>query len=340
MIKKRLLNVLGVIGFAVVLATLSLTAACSPAAGPEKTKIEMFGGRPADSFTVLVFALASFISSDSDFLSATAISSGGVADGLKVMTAEPDRRSYTTGLTATILDPMFGDNEGFNSKFLAAQSRPLQLWVTLDPDIKTPADFAGKTIGVPREIKNYWDIFEGVLINAGVRDSVEVIHGGLGGNAQVLLDGTVDVTFSLFDITQPEVKASQYMEQMAVRGELHVVDLGKENIDWASAQIGFPSFAAQVPAGSPFVGDTPTWAVAFTYSYVADEELPNEVAYEIARIAYDHGSKGDFANFHAVGGYMTPERLPYSDYTDPQDIEYWYHPGALEFYREIGVPGL
>jgi TRAP-type uncharacterized transport system substrate-binding protein len=169
---------------------------------------------------------------------------------------------------------------------------------------------------------------------------VEVIHGGLSGNAQVLLDGTADVTFSLFDVTHPEVKPSSYMEQMAIRGELYVVDLGKENIDWASAQINFPSLAAQVPAGSPFVGDTPTWAVAFTYSYIADDELPDEIAYEIARIAYDHASKGDFANFHAVGGFMTPENVPYSDYTAKEDIEFWYHPGALQFYRDIGVPGL
>lgn len=343
--RKRLLILFGSICLMLILVAIPLITACAPAAPEkttiEKTKIELLAGRPGDAFTVLTYALASFINEDSEWLKASVVSTGGVADSTKILIEEPARRARATSLGWTLEARGLREEVNFYPLFIGRQTRPLQLWVTYDKNIKTLEDFAGKVVSVPRKVPRYWDFWAGLLEDAGVLDKMRFTHSGLGGNATALIDGTVDIAFTLFDVIYPEIKPSSYVEKMSIRGELYFVDMGKERINRVAQQQGHPPLAVEVPAGSfgP-TQDRTIYAASFSYWWGAGLEMSEDIAYEIARIAYDHATKGDFADFHAGGAYIVPEHLPYGDWQTKEEIEYWYHPGALKFYREIGVPGL
>ena len=62
----------------------------------------------------------------------------------------------------------------------------------------------------------------------------------------------------------------------------------------------------------------------------ADLEMDEEVAYEIVRIAYEHGA--EFKSYHrALAGLEIKERL---GWVAPEDF---MHPGAVRFYKEKGI---
>ena len=207
----------------------------------------------------------------------------------------------------------------------------------------TLKDFAGKTVAGPRAHAGWWDHWRVPLKAAGVLDKANISHSGIGGAVTALMDGTADIAYVTLDYVYPDkFTASARMQQCAVKGPLYVIDWGPDFARVTSQELGWPPpRAMKIPAGT--LGETqpntiytlgdPSWWGAMI-------ELDEDIVYEITKIIYEHSAKKDFAGFHAWGEGIVPETVPYGPWETAEDIEKWYHPGALKFYREIGVPGL
>ena len=340
--KKKVL----LVPLALLLAVGLVVAACAPTPTPtptpekpEITSIQIFAGRPGDHWTVLTEALVFFINADSEWLTASCVATGGVADSIKILFEEPEKRDSRVALCrATDEVPRYRNETDLKPLYICSQALMPILWVTFNPDIKSIEDFAGKAVGLPRTVPGYWDVFEQCLIDAGVRDTIKDPHGGFSANKAALMDGTVEVGQTTFNYMGPDkMGPDSNIQEMMARRELYPIDYTKERIERVAEVLGFPPLWLEVPAGSLPNQPEPIYVVAFDFEWYATADVSDEIAYEVARIAYAHASEGDFVKYHPMGEGLTGDSIWQSVWLGTEDTEDWYHPGALKFYKEIGL---
>jgi TRAP transporter TAXI family solute receptor len=74
--------------------------------------------------------------------------------------------------------------------------------------------------------------------------------------------------------------------------------------------------------------DEPTWVYAYDYLVLANDKVPDDVVYKLAKLLHDH-PKELAANFGALSDF-DPNRMA----KDMGPVQ--FHPGAIKFYKEIG----
>ncbi|MBI4186036.1 MAG: hypothetical protein HY530_00830, partial [Chloroflexi bacterium] len=172
--------------------TVTVTA---PAPAPEKkAELILMAGRPGDPWTVMTYALSSFINKDSARISASVLPTGGTGDTIKILAMEPAKRAYSTGIGS--MDSTFVSyvpEKGFEGYplFFGQIAISTFSWMTYDPKIKKLEDLAGKKVAGPRDIPGWYDSFIIPLQLAGVLDKVQIVKTGFAGATQALIDGTV-----------------------------------------------------------------------------------------------------------------------------------------------------
>lgn len=324
----------------------------APAPAADKKEpyhISFAAGRPGDTWYVLSHALATFINERSDWLTADVVATAGVTDNTRLVVGDKNLRS--THVNVTMLPGATVWGEG--------QYMPLQIgmlcmlnetFVTLNPKIKTLADFSGKTVALPRDVPDgYAWIFRNMLDLGGAK-GYKLLHGGTGDRLTALQDGAAEVGTLPFDFYYPnEYALSSQLMELGARGTLYYPNQGNidQNLD----------FVAQACVTDPFVGKSelpplgmiaPAKSIAETQTedmvYVstpvywsAGVEMPEDVVYEITRILYEAAKNGDFEPYHAMGKGIKPEFLPMSFWKDDAQIKAMFHPGALKYYNEVGA---
>lgn len=317
-----------------------------PAPKPaEKTRIQLVGGRPGDPWTVFQYALSSFINEESEMLRSSVLLTGGVGDYYPIAAEKPENKALSVGTglhTGTVT--LTGKPLGLKTKFLAMQAMQPYVWVTYNKDIKTLADFAGRTVAGPRAVPGWQDHFRIPLELVGVWDKIKFAAAGESAAASSLTDGTVEIAYGSLNYVYPDkISLSSYLEQAKVKAPLYFADWGKDTIEVGlSGKVEWkPILSFEVPPKA--LGATQperiyVWLLPLFWA--ADLAMDEKVAYEITRIIYTRAKKGDFAGFHAQGAGIVPGMVEYGPWKTKQEIEEWYHPGALKFYREIGIKGL
>ncbi|MBV1757426.1 MAG: hypothetical protein KMY55_06220 [Dethiosulfatibacter sp.] len=326
------------------------TTTASGDAPKEPFHVSITAGRPGDTWYVLSHALATFINERSDWLTADVVATAGVTDNTRMLMGD-DKSVRGTHLNVTMLPgaTVWGDGE-----YMPLQVGMLcmlnETFVTLDPSIKTLADFSGKTISLPRDVpEGYAFIFKNMIELAGATD-FNIIHGGTGDRLTALRDGAAVVGTLPFDFYYPnEYALSSQLLEYSARGTLYYPNQGNldENLDLIEEAcktdpfVGsseLPALGMIAPANS--LGETQTEDMTYVSTPIywsAGIEMPEDVVYEITRILYEAAENGDFIPYHAMGKGITTEFIGMSFWADEQERLSMFHPGALKFYQEMGV---
>lgn len=315
----------------------------------EKFHLGITAGRPGDTWFVLSHALATLINERSDWVTAEVVATGGIADNTRLLVG--DKAMQGSHLNATMIPgaSVWGGGEYYPLK-VASLCFLDDVWVTLDPNIKTFADFEGKTIVLPRDGAYFYTwIFDNWLKVAGVKN-YRLLHGGIGARLDALRDGAAHVGVLPIDLYWPnEYALSSSLLELSARGTLYFPNQGtvERNLAQITAaciidpwlgEHTLPALGMVAPAG--VLGRTHTEPLVYVSTPVywsAGIEVPEDVIYEVTRILYEAASKKEFAPYHAVGKGITVDFIARSFWKTDAERRANYHPGALKFYDEAGV---
>ncbi|MCR4667374.1 MAG: ABC transporter substrate-binding protein [Desulfovibrio sp.] len=332
-----------------LLACLMLVSMSALSHAAKTDKVIFAAGRPDDAWFALSHGLAKMINERSSWLEAEVIATAGIGDATRLAQRDPEKRKTHIVITMTPGMELWATPE-YTTKKIGSMGMLSSALVTMNPDIKTWADLKGKTIALPRKVKqSYTHLYIDMLRQAGVLDSVKLMHGGTSSCLTALQDGAADAGAIMISFIFPnEATPGPFLEQLQTRGPVYFLEEGniKENLAMmkeAGRQKEFEG--ATVPPLGMVVkpnsfGKTQTKPLVIMTPpvfWAAGTEVPEKTVYEITKIMYEAAEKGEFAQFHVIGKGMTPEFLVTSFWPTVDECRKNYHPGALKYFDERGI---
>jgi uncharacterized protein len=209
-------------------------------------------------------------------------------------------------------------------------------FVTLDPEIRTPADFKGKRIALGLRSQTHWAGFPTVILEHGfgiTPENTTIEYLGPRAAMDALLDGRVDaaVIGAVADIGFDVVIAGPTLLHLASSGRsFRYVDFGREAIEAVNEKTGSPFLVIELPAGKLPGQDQPLRLFADIGWKAAHPSFDEDVAYELTKAVIEQAPRvGEYFAFGELWG--NPEFLVLG--LDEGNT----HPGAIRAYREAGL---
>lgn len=199
--------------------------------------------------------------------------------------------------------------------------------VRKDSPIKTIADLKGRRVPVEYvsgRIFHY--IANANLATAGL--SEKDLNGlpvpGFVDGVHAFMNGRVDAAYAALNI-------SAAREAMAtIPGGWRYLSLGSAPDNEAKMRRVIPSRPHAVRPGPNALGvvDDPTYLFSIDFTVVAGKDVPDDVVYKLVKTLY--GSKVDLVKTLSAFNDFDPQRM-----APPHPTP--YHPGAIKFYKEVGL---
>lgn len=266
--------------------------------------------------------------------------SPGFAFNIRKLDREPElKKTMIVGSGAGVAGLAAVGEKPFDKKYpsmkLLANYNLTAVWLaTLNPNIKSIKDLAGKKIALGRAPQINWAIQPEWTIRYGWEipaDQVKVQYVGTKEAVDALLDGTVDaaVVGGYFDPLTNKLELSpQTVEFLASGRKVYHLAWGVDAVKKTIAK-GMNMVPVTIPANTLPGVSAPMEIFADTAAWMVAPEFPDELAYETTKLIINNIKA--FAEVHALGKLMSTSAMPYG--AEPKDI----HPGALRAYREAGI---
>lgn len=331
---------------ATALAAAAFLLSAGVAAASETTTVRMMispsGSGPYNAFATMQTHMEEF----SETLRLSVEETPGFNFNVKYMATQPDRYSNTVFGSGSVLDwvaetglqPFYPEPLEVMSEFrtIAVLGLSYNVWVTMDPEIQTPEDFGGKSVGIGMLTQNEWGMHQRMLLDGwGLTPELASLDMlGTGPNIDALLDGRTEVG-TLFGLTsaggEHTVVTGPHRQLEASGRDWHYVQVPETMIEDYVAKTGAPFRVVEYEAGT--LPNQPYNLTTFGDLLLlkAHQSFPEEAAYELARVLVE--------NYDQISGYSafvaawTPETLAYGAAETPE----LFHPGALKAYRELGI---
>jgi len=235
--------------------------------------------------------------------------------------------SMATSLSAYEAWAGTGNYEGTEpGKILAWMSiAPVAMHIiTLEgSSVNSVADLAGKRVGMgqPGGVSM---LDANVLMDRIAGEDFEPFRVRLGDMVDMLSDGNIDA--ALWNGSSPLAPVIK----LSAQRDLKLIPVEDDFFTALNADYP-PYFRLSIPGGTyeDVTADTPTYGLA--NGLVISADVPEERVYEMTKAVFE--SLEDLAGVHPAFGKMSKETI-LNGFGSP------LHPGALRYYREIGVPGI
>ena len=319
-----------------IMMAFTLASPCG-AETHEVTNIEIYSELIGASAYNYCFALGDLINKHSKWLRTTTIEMRGSTTRARFLSENPDKRKKA--IAHVSLFTLTAANRGrkpFKAPYKSLKGLTLHAHMpttiaVLDPKIKKASDLKGKNIAIGPSTDGRGVIPSMILKTWGLEDKAKISHwSGFGEQNDWLLSGTADAGILCVTELIPGEKCAfaPSIKELTVARDVYLLDVTPEVIDETSKRENWPIAKGVVPAGA--VGSQqkrPVGGWAYNCGIYCDAELPEDVAYEIARIAYEHAD--DFKKYYSAGVSVTRDTIFALPLKSDQ-----FHPGAMKFIRE------
>ena len=301
-----------------LILVLSL-AACSGGAAANLT----FGtGGESGTYYAYGGTLAQYVSSNTD-VTVTAVTSSGSKANIEDLAAgdvqlgfvQSDVMSYAYAGKSLFETPV----EGF-STVAAMYMEQVQI-VTLDPEIKTVADLAGKSVSIGAAGSGVYFNAIDILGAYGLTEAdIEPVYQSFGDSVESLQDGKIDAAFIVAGAPTNAVSS------LATTNDVYLVSLDDEHID-ALIETS-PYYSKNVIAADVYGTPADATTVAIAAVIIVSDDISEDAVYQMTKAIFDN--LDTIAASHAKASEASLEFA--ASITDVP-----YHPGAAKYFAEAGI---
>lgn len=272
-------------------------------------------------------AIADVINQHVDGVQATAEETSGYVANIALMQGGELEASMATSLSAYEAYTATGNYAGTEpGKIMAWMSiAPVAMHIITrgDGPVQSVQDLAGRRIGMgqPGGVSM---LDADVLMNLVAGDNFEPFRVRLGDMIDMLADGNIDA--ALWNGSFPLAP----VVRLAATNDLRLIPVDDDF--FATLQAAYPPyFRLSIPGGTyeDVAEDTPSYGLA--NGLVISADVPEELVYNMTRAVFEN--LDHLATVHPAFGNVSAETV-LDGFGSP------LHPGALRYYREIGLPGI
>jgi TRAP transporter TAXI family solute receptor len=321
----KLLKTLATTGTVVVASMLS-----SPAAFSADLNLSI-GSCPVGCTAYTWSAgLAEVINNNVEGVRVTAEETKGYVANIKLMQKDQIEISMATSLSSyqayAATGPYEGSEKGEILSWMAIAPVAMHVITLKDGPVQSLEDLKGKRVGMgqPGGVSMLdADAMMGVLGLSPDTD-FEPFRIRLGGMADGLADGNLDAALWNGSFPLPPVV------KLTAGREIQLLPISDEFYDKMRAEYP-PYFRLSIPAGLYKGVDDATPTFGLANGMVLSKDVPEDIVYNMTKAIFENleGLKA----VHPAFGRVTKESV-LNGFGAP------LHPGALKYYREIGVPGI
>ncbi|MAO56853.1 MAG: hypothetical protein CMM61_14330 [Rhodospirillaceae bacterium] len=332
---------LSLIGAAAVAAVL----ASAPAkAEPPKVEILM---SPSGSGPYLAWAtFQNYAPKYTDKMAPVAVETPGFTYNVRFLAQTPDKWKTTVIGSGEVVEwaaaegvkPFFPKPMAVAKDFrvLGSMSQTSNVFVTLDPDIKVPADFAGKRVAVGLLTQNEWGMHQRMMLDTwGITPKLKSFDAlGPGQNIDALLDGRSDVgtlvVHSSLNFAY-NLEPGPFKKLESAQRPWFYVDVPKPTIESYIKDTGAPFMIREVKANT--FSNQPKAITTFGNHTLLSvhKSFPDDLAYEFVKTWLKMGP--EIGKYSAIGQIWNPETIGAVAKIAPERL----HPGARRAYIEAGL---
>jgi len=330
----------------VLAMVLTVVPGCAPKEEPvpshETVNIQLYGGSLGGISYFYSFGLADLINKNHPWLRATAVETTGSIENVKTIIDQPEMKTVIFPWSAsTVYDILklgvgpFKDYGPYKDLKVVCKGQWLfGLIFTLDPDIKTFSDFAGKKLNIGLAGSAESRDMEAFIKAAGLEGKIEVTQMGRVDARDALIDGLIDGLISNLmgsGVGGKEWSAFPADAELLASKKVYAVgfepELVQKQIDLTKARLIQAVVPAKALEGFP-EKETPSYAMPL--GWYADIAMDEEIVQEVLRIQDEHASK--FVEYSAQLKTVTPDMLGNMPYPEED-----FHPGAVKYFKENGI---
>ena len=289
---------------------------------------------------ILSVGLAEITKKAHPWLRLEPIEAMGTSSNIGILQKEPERRTDTiifgnsySNDDAIHVRPPF--TEPYNDlRCIATFGTAILDAYTTDPTIKTMADMKGHSADFSPAGATPGKLFPAMLEVLGIRDQVKVSNSGWNEMKDAFIDGLVDVAVGSGSgyPTTGFYPSAHTVEAYAARKPTYIY-FSQELLNEAALALGYKVFPYGVMAPGAWLDD---YLEEFPYAahdngWWCDKSLDEEIVYELTKTIVENVDQ--FGAYYETGKFMNRSNIAWAPITPEL-----FHPGALRYYREQGIP--
>ena len=194
--------------------------------------------------------------------------------------------------------------------------------VTMDPDIKSPADLAGKAVSIGAPGSGVYFNAMDVLESAGLTESdIKAQYLSFADSAEGLKDGKIDAAFIVAGAPTPAIT------ELMTTNDAYLVPIEGEYAEKIMAECPYYTELA-IPAGTYPKQEEDINTVTVKATLIVSADASEDDVYNVTKAIYDNAEA--ISGEHAKGAELSVENAT-TGMTAP------FHAGAAKYFEEHGV---